>query len=727
MNGGITVKENDIHKEMEEAINESLQEAYERTYEEERLEYSKEVIKEEILNYISKRKEFSQYILDYRKTLIDEYRDDEDKVAEYFDHERFVKEETFKVIDRRLKELLILENSPYFGRVDFSEEDSQDKETIYVGRFGMTPEGSYEPLVVDWRAPVAALFYSGKLGKATYRAPMGEIEADIKLKRQFVIKRGKLNGMFDSAVEVKDDILKMVLSENSSKKLKDIIMTIQEEQDNIIRQPRTKTVVVNGVAGSGKTTIALHRVAYLLYNYRDVLQDKVLILGPNGIFMEYISMVLPSLGEVGVKQRTFKDYALEILNMDDSDFMPFKDYMEKIMQEDEVFIKEITYKNSPEYVKELDNKLYELDNEYFKIQDVYLLDKLIIDSKEIQDLFKVHYINMPLFRRSRKIRRIIFSRIKDIRDDMIREIQRHYKKLLESMSPEQLNTNGSQIDFMRRSKIREIFRASLNTKAALNWINNPSLLEIYYEMNGGKQLTYDDLAALLYLSVKLKGNLIKEDIRHVVIDEAQDYNSLQFTVIKEITKCSSMTIVGDVNQRLIPYEGNIAMTELKNIYKDFDVEDYSLEKSYRSTREIMEFANGYLKEKKVVPLVRQGDKVELVTFSDNGELEAAVKNKLQEYKEKDYESIALIAKDMNTIERIGETLKKKLNIKVMEDEYQVFSGGIVMMPSYYAKGLEFDAVIILEDTSEDTGNDENIKYVMSTRALHNLTVLRKKI
>ncbi|SCN24272.1 Helicase IV [Clostridium sp. N3C] len=719
------MKENDIHKEKEEAISESLQEAYERAYEEERLEYSKEVIKSEILNYISKRKEFTQYILDYRKNLLDEYRDDEDKVAEYFDHERFVKEETFKVIDRRLKELLILENSPYFGRVDFTEEDSEDKETIYVGRFGMTPEGSYEPLVVDWRAPVAALFYSGKLGKTTYRAPMGEIEADVKLKRQFIIKRGKLTGMFDSAVEVKDDILQMVLSENSSKKLKDIIMTIQEEQDNIIRQPRTKTVVVNGVAGSGKTTIALHRVAYLLYNYRDILQDKVLILGPNSIFMEYISMVLPSLGEVGVKQRTFKDYALEILNMEDSDLLSFKDYMEKVMQQDDDFIKEITYKNSAEYVKELDNKINELEEQYYKIQDVYLLDKLVIDSKEIEELFRIHYKNMPLFRRSKKIKRIIFSKIKDIRDNMIREIQSYYKKLLNSMSPEQLNINGSQIDFMRRSKIREVLRASLDTKAAMKWIDNPSIVEVYNEINSGKKFIYDDLAPLLYLSLKLKGNLIKEDIRHVVIDEAQDYNALQFMVIKELTKCSSMTIVGDVNQRLVPYKGNIAMTELSHIYKDFDVEDFSLEKSYRSTKEIMEFANSYLKENKVVPLVREGEKVDVINFNDNSELEAIVEKKLQEFKEKDYESIALIAKDMKTIDKIGATLRNNLNIKVVEDEYQIFSGGTVMMPSYYAKGLEFDAVIILEDSSEDNSNDENIKYVMSTRALHNLTVLRK--
>ncbi len=418
----------DFHIDKEEVISESIKEAFERNLEEERLEYTKNVIKAEILKYISKRKEFGQYILEYRKNVLDEYREDEDKITEYFDHERFVKEEAFKTIDRRLKELVILENAPYFGRVDFTELDSEDEETVYIGRFGLTPEGTYEPLVVDWRAPIAALFYSGKLGKATYKAPVGEIEADVLLKRQFIIKRGQLTGMFDSAAEVKDDILQLVLSENSSQKLKDIVMTIQEEQDNIIRQPRTKTVVVNGVAGSGKTTIALHRVAYLLYNYRDILQDKVLILGPNSIFMEYISMVLPSLGEVGVKQRTFKDYAMELLNIEH--IMPFKEYMEKVLAGDKELLEDIGLKNSPHFIEILDEKLMELDTDYFKAKDVYLEDILIISAKEIEELFTVHYHNLPLFRRTRKARRIIFSKIKDVRDDLIRKVKESISKKL---------------------------------------------------------------------------------------------------------------------------------------------------------------------------------------------------------------------------------------------------------------------------------------------------------
>ncbi|WP_163215746.1 HelD family protein [Clostridium thermarum] len=713
----------DFHIDKEEVISESIKEAFERNLEEERLEYTKNVIKAEILKYISKRKEFGQYILEYRKNVLDEYREDEDKITEYFDHERFVKEEAFKTIDRRLKELVILENAPYFGRVDFTELDSEDEETVYIGRFGLTPEGTYEPLVVDWRAPIAALFYSGKLGKATYKAPVGEIEADVLLKRQFIIKRGQLTGMFDSAAEVKDDILQLVLSENSSQKLKDIVMTIQEEQDNIIRQPRTKTVVVNGVAGSGKTTIALHRVAYLLYNYRDILQDKVLILGPNSIFMEYISMVLPSLGEVGVKQRTFKDYAMELLNIEH--IMPFKEYMEKVLAGDKELLEDIGLKNSPHFIEILDEKLMELDTDYFKAKDVYLEDILIISAKEIEELFTVHYHNLPLFRRTRKARRIIFSKIKDVRDDLIRKVQREYKQKIASMSPEQLNAQGSQLEFMRRSKIREILRASLNTKEALSWLDNPSVMEIYDKMNGGRELIYDDLAPLLYISLKLKGRLSKEDIRHVVIDEAQDYSILQFRVIKEITNCSSMTIVGDVNQRLLPYAEAVPMTELSSAYKEFGIEYFTLEKSYRSTREIMEYANRYLKDSKIVPLVRSGEEVKEVGYKEEEELKELIRECLEQYKNRGYENIAVIVRDLTQLNYLRALTKGEIPIRVVDDEDLIFAGGTVLMPSYYAKGLEFDAVVIVDVMQSNNSIDNNINYVMCSRALHELTVIKK--
>ena len=333
--------------------------------EEKKLEEVSNILNEEMLSYINKRKFVTQYILDYRKNAVEEYKDDEDKLIEYFDHERYVKEQAFTTIDKKLKELTILKESPYFGRVTFNDLEFDQKDTLYVGRFGVTPEGSYEPVIVDWRAPVASLFYHGSLGEASYTSPDGPIKCDIEGRRQIIVKKGELKGVFDSAIDVKDDILQMV----------------------------------------GKTTIALHRVAYLLYNYRKELEDKVLILGPNGIFMEYISQVLPSLGEVGVKQETFASFALK--EMDSELYiMSFDKYLEKILSEDKEFIEDAKYKNSYEIIEDLDNLVKEMDKDYFHVEDVKYFGDLVISKEEIEEMFNKHYEYMPLFRRSEKIKRI---------------------------------------------------------------------------------------------------------------------------------------------------------------------------------------------------------------------------------------------------------------------------------------------------------------------------------
>jgi len=301
---------------MSKDLKQELEKQLEVAIEKERLEDVIKIINNEILKCIEKRKHITNAILEYRKNALEEFKDDEDKIIEYFDHENYVKEESFKSTDRKLKELTVLKSSPYFGKVTFREED-YGIEDIYIGRFGVTLEETFEPLIIDWRAPVAALFYNGSGNVGHYDSPDGEIMASILGRIQYIIKKGKLEGLFNSNIDIKDDILQMVLSKNSSDKLKDIIMTIQQEQDEIIRQEKNRVIVVDGVAGSGKTTIALHRVAYLIYNYRKLLENKVLILGPNRIFIDYISNVLPTLGETGVFQTTFLDLALDLVDIDD--------------------------------------------------------------------------------------------------------------------------------------------------------------------------------------------------------------------------------------------------------------------------------------------------------------------------------------------------------------------------------------------------------------------------
>ncbi|MDK0885963.1 AAA family ATPase [Clostridium perfringens] len=695
--------------------------------EEKKLEEVSNILNEEMLSYINKRKFVTQYILDYRKNAVEEYKDDEDKLIEYFDHERYVKEQAFTTIDKKLKELTILKESPYFGRVTFNDLEFDQKDTLYVGRFGVTPEGSYEPVIVDWRAPVASLFYHGSLGEASYISPDGPIKCDIEGRRQIIVKKGELKGVFDSAIDVKDDILQMVLSNNSSDKLKDVIMTIQQEQDEIIRKERTSNIVVNGVAGSGKTTIALHRVAYLLYNYRKELEDKVLILGPNGIFMEYISQVLPSLGEVGVKQETFASFALK--EMDSELYiMSFDKYLEKILSEDKEFIEDAKYKNSYEIIKDLDNLVKEMDKDYFHVEDVKYFGDLVISKEEIEEMFNKHYEYMPLFRRSEKIKRIILSKIKDKRDEKVWELNEELRKEKEKLTPEELLIEENNLEFRRKLRIREIVKEVMDSRAKLDrWISREDVLDIYDRFNGNKkEYTINDLAPILYLAIKLEGKKATKDYRHVVIDEAQDYSPLQFKVVRELTGTKYFTVVGDVNQRLIKYSDLAPMMELGKIFDDVNPEIYNLNKSYRSTYEIMEYANKYLDEDRIIPIVRHGKPVEEIEFHNNEELSESIIESLKEFSNEGLESIAIITRDKEELEKVYNLISNKVHLVKFDNEDVLYKGGNVIIPSYFAKGLEFDGVIIVDNGSLKDENEDLIKYIMSTRALHRLKEIQFK-
>ncbi|EOU2113044.1 AAA family ATPase [Clostridium perfringens] len=695
--------------------------------EEKKLEEVSNILNEEMLSYINKRKFVTQYILDYRKNAVEEYKDDEDKLIEYFDHERYVKEQAFTTIDKKLKELTILKESPYFGRVTFNDLEFDQKDTLYVGRFGVTPEGSYEPVIVDWRAPVASLFYHGSLGEASYTSPDGPIKCDIEGRRQIIVKKGELKGVFDSAIDVKDDILQMVLSNNSSDKLKDVIMTIQQEQDEIIRKERTSNIVVNGVAGSGKTTIALHRVAYLLYNYRKELEDKVLILGPNGIFMEYISQVLPSLGEVGVKQETFASFALK--EMDSELYiMSFDKYLEKILSEDKEFIEDAKYKNSYEIIKDLDNLVKDMDKDYFHVEDVKYFGDLVISKEEIEEMFNKHYEYMPLFRRSEKIKRIILSKIKDKRDEKVWELNEELRKEKEKLTPEELLIEENNLEFRRKLRIREIVKEVMDSRAKLDsWISREDVLDIYDRFNGNKkEYTINDLAPILYLAIKLEGKKATKDYRHVVIDEAQDYSPLQFKVVRELTGTKYFTVVGDVNQRLIKYSDLAPMMELGKIFDDVNLEIYNLNKSYRSTYEIMEYANKYLDEDRIIPIVRHGKPVEEIEFHNNEELSESIIESLKEFSNEGLESIAIITRDKEELEKVYNLISNKVHLVKFDNEDVLYKGGNVIIPSYFAKGLEFDGVIIVDNGSSKDENEDLIKYIMSTRALHRLKEIQFK-
>lgn len=695
---------------------------FEFLQEEQNLEYTLNLLSQEILNYIQKRKDVSDYILEYRKKFIEEYRDDEDKVMEYFDHERYVKEEMYRTIDKKLAEFTKLKESPYFGKVNF--EDNGYAEQIYVGRYGLTPEGNFDAAIVDWRAPVASLFYKGTLGETSYKSPAGEVLVDILARRQIMIKKGKLEGFFDSDIDVKDDILQMILSSNAGEKLKDIVMTIQKEQDEIIREERMKVVVVNGVAGSGKTTIALHRVAYLLYNFREQLGDKVLILGPNDIFIDYIGEVLPTLGESNVNQQTFAHFVINEIGLNEP-VIDFTAYLEEVLKGNEEVINEIKYKAGEGFISVLDKKCEDLENSYFNVQAAKFFDEEVVSIEEINDLFENYYKYMPLFRRSKKIKRIITEKLKDKRDELVRNLNAEVKGKLASLTEEQLVIEQNNIEFQRKIRIREIVRELMIQKENLaKWIDNESIVDIYKEFTNTENLSYLDLPAILYLMIKLDGKKSSKEIKHIVIDEAQDYSMLQFIVLKELTGCKSYTIVGDSNQRLIKVEEEAAMLKLKSLFGGF-VKNYALNKSYRSTFQIMEYASKLLDENAIVPFVRKGKfDVEEVEVKDEDDLIDTILETLEDYDDENYDNIAIITKDKEELKKIAPELKKFTKLLAFDREDVIYRGGKVIVPSYYAKGLEFDGVIIV---NFDDNTDDLVKYIMATRALHRLKVVNYRM
>ena len=683
-----------------------------------------EILNKEILNYLERRKNVSKYILDSRKRYLEEYKDDEDQVIDYFDHENFVQEEAYRTIDKRLMEFTKLKETPYFGKVTFKEGDDIP-EDMYIGRYGLTLEGDYEPLIVDWRAPIASLFYKGTLGESSYNPPAGEVKADILSRKQLIIKKGQLKGVFDSAIDVKDEILQRVLTENSSDKLKDIVMTIQKEQDEIIREDRNKVIVVNGVAGSGKTTIALHRISYLLYNFRKQFGDKVLIFGPNDIFMDYIAQVLPTLGESGINQTTFEGFAKKQLGLEYSNIKSFGRYIEDAMNGNEEALTEYKYKSSKAFVDLLNKGIEELNESYFAIKAVKFKDQEVVSIKEIEELFNTYYVDMPLFRRSEKIRRILTSKIKDKRDEAVYHLNQEIKEKIAAIPKDQIDVEKNHLEFIRRIRIREIVREVINSRKELDeWIKTEPIIDIYKKMTKTEVLGYMDLASILYLMVKLNGMKVKDEIKHIVIDEAQDYSFIQFEIIKEMTKCKSYTIVGDSNQRLINTGEEPAMLHLDEIFKNFNVEikEYNLNKSYRSTQEIMEYASKFLDEDRIVPLVRRGEPIIEEEVSSKEEFMDTLISIIEDYEEEGNENIAVIFKNKNELEEIAPLIKSKMAIQSLNNEDIPYKGGKVLIPAYLAKGLEFDGVILIESSEIQP----LVKYIMCTRALHRLSVVKYK-
>lgn len=673
-----------------------------------------ELLERTIMELAGQKQNLTDYLVDYRRQMIEENKFDEDKPLDAFDHEMFAKEESYKTVLRRINELQDLIDTPYFGKISFTE--GQGEEEIYVGKYGFIDEKQFEPVIIDWRAPVATLFYHGGLGKASYKTPAGEAQAEILARRQFIIKNSKLLGMFDSEMEVRDEILQYVLSSSAGEKLKDIIMTIQREQDEIIRHSPQGVAVVNGVAGSGKTTIALHRVAWLLYNHRRKLEDKVLILGPNNIFMEYISQVLPTLGETGVRQNTLTDFVTELLDEPDLDVLPQEDFIEAIHAGDEDLYEDARFKRSPQSLDRMDEVVRRLEESLYAPRDIVFLGEVLMDRAEMEQAMNEEFAYMPLMPRAMRLKRILINRMREVRNRRMRDIDRKYRDLQARVEAGEAINEDTGLS--RWQAIRDLIGKVIEFRAQITYLGKGRIRDLYMAQNTMRILTHEDLVPMLYLKNRLQGIKLGYEVKYLVIDEAQDLSLNHFRVLKEITRCNNATIVGDLNQRLIQWDDQ-GFLELDQVFAE--VTSYQLNKSYRSTDEIVKYADGFLLNGASESL-RNGEPVAVEATRDLTSAAALVKQRYEELKGDGVDSIAIITRDLDTAQDLHNILKDEIYYKFIRTEDGVYSSNTLLLSAFLAKGLEFDGVILV-DTKKDRARPDLIKYIMSTRALHRLHVI----
>lgn len=598
---------------------------------------------------------------------------------------------------KRLTKILAI---PYFGRIDFlGKKENSKVMPIYIGIHTFYDPESRATLIHDWRAPVSSMFYDHELGEAGYRSPSGEIKGVISLKRQYRIRGGKMEFMIESALTVHDDILQKELSSNADDKMKNIVATIQREQNRIIRNEDIRTLIIQGVAGSGKTSIALHRIAYLLYTFRDSISSKdILIISPNKVFSDYISNVLPELGEETVPETSMEQILSGVLEHKYKYQTYFGLVNELLEKPSSSLINRIAYKASFGFISELDKFILHIENTYFKAADVKLTKYITIPAPFIEEQY-LRFNRYPIRRR--------FDAMADYMLDMLK-IQYTFT----------VTTTGRNL---LKKEIRLMFAGNNDIqvyKDFFKWTNNPGM----FKMRKGHTLEYSDLAPLAYLHLALEGNGNQPfRVKHLLIDEMQDYSPIQYKVIQKLFPCRK-TVLGDAGQSVNPYGSSTAETIQKSLTAS---EIMKLCKSYRSTFEITDFAQKIHPNAELEPVARHGEKPQILQFGSAVEELSGIMGLISTYRKSGYKSLGIICKTEQQARKMADMLKSYANdISFLSSQSSAFVQGIVITSAHMAKGLEFDEVIIPQTDERNYRSeiDKSMLYVAVTRAMHRLTL-----
>lgn len=595
------------------------------------------------------------------------------------------------------KRLSRIKSKPYFASIVYEDLSDHSILNIYIA-LTYLKDTKLNNILYDWRSPICSLFYDFETGPCTYTSPGGINRGNLLRKRQYKIENNTLISVFDNSINIEDDILQEVLSEESSEKMKNVVNTIQQEQNQVIRNLEDDNLIVQGIAGSGKTSVALHRIAFLLYRIKNLTSNNILIFSPNNIFTEYISNVLPELGEENTLQTTFNDYLTFFLD-EYKDIETFTDFISRYYSNNETDIELVRYKQSDDIITDMNNFLEHVISNAFFEQDIQEDSIRKMTKGDLNEMLHNKYDRMPLFERLDEMAEKISSNFYKGSNKKVKSIK---KKLEKSLNQKE--------DY---KKIYEHFFTSEYSKIKLT----KNQLKQYIEKD---TLNYDDALLFAYLKGKLKGFTYEANIKQVVIDEAQDYNKLQYIIISNIFKKASFTILGDINQNINPYYKYTSLDELKNILNGSTIY-LELLKTYRSSPEIVEYTNKILNLNHVNAIRRNNNKP------------VVIKNKVINLKEtliedikllqENYISTAIITKDNKEAIKIFNLIKEEINVSLIDDASKKFKRDLIIIPAYLSKGLEFDSVIIYNDRLNSyKRNERNLLYVACTRAQHELHI-----
>ncbi|MDZ7875038.1 MAG: 3'-5' exonuclease [Rhizobium sp.] len=604
-----------------------------------------------------------------------------------------------EVMQEQRSKLIKLQGSPYFGRLDFRQTGHEGANAVYVGVHDFRDEGSGETMVHDWRAPISALYYDFETGLASYAAPSGEIAGTIDLKRQFRIRDGQMEFMLDTGVNIVDDLLQEELSRSSDEGMKQIVATIQRDQNAIIRDAEAHTLVIQGVAGSGKTSIALHRIAFLLYRFKDTLtSNDMLIISPNRVFSDYIGNVLPELGEEKVGEIGMEALADELLG-GKFRFQSFFEQTSRLLDSDDETLRgRIRTKAELGLLKKLNEYVDHLEEGSFTAAEWRAgLGKIVPDwhFKEIWDKHR----GMPPGKR-----------IAEVVATTEHKVFQHYRVELDTRQRQHLRAAVKAM--VRQTGLRAAY------KGFYDWLGKPEL----FQASSGK-IEWSDVFPLIWLKMKLEGiDNPRKEVKHLLVDEMQDYTPVQYAVLGKLFACRK-TILGDVWQSVSPYGASSAADIQKILRATAPVK---LTKSYRSSYEIMRFALGISPNDELVPMRRHGEPPQVVVAKGKVEVLNVIADEITSFQASDHNSMAIIARSQKDAERLHAALAKRgLSSRLLEAGSESLSSGVLVCTAHLAKGLEFDRVVIPDAQADQyrTKMDRNLLYVACTRAMHRLTVI----